>query len=405
MSRGRELLSGPVVNALAAAARLGALFALGRLVAERLGGAGLLALGQWQNLLAIAVGLGGNALQSGFQQGMARRGNRSSWFCVGIFCGQFLTLAGCLAALALCGTGFLRLPSGATWPAPLWLLPVALLASLSVALQGSAAGIGRLGHLSGWLSLSGLLQLLCMAPFLGSLQGLAKGFLLATALQAAAALVLLPHPKLHLPSRARMAATLRAWLPWILAGLLPALLAPFQQLLLRQLALSHDAMQAGYWQGAVRLSDTLFPLWSAAATAWILPRLARDPSRQFLSHAVARSFLGAAALGLAVTVGASLALRLAYGAAFLPAAPYLRLQAAVEVIRALSLPFALSLMARGRLGIFLSLEAASTVLQLGLALFLIPHFGTLALPLAALLENLAYCLCAMWLVKADFRNS
>lgn len=405
MSRGRELLSGPVANALAAAARLGALFALGRLIAERLGGAGLLALGQWQNLLAIAVGVGGNALQSGFQQGMARRGNRPVWFCVGVFCGQFLALSGCLVALALCSTGFLRLPSGTAWPTPLWLLPVALLATFSVALQGTAAGIGRMGHLSGWLSLSGLLQFACMAPFLGSLKGLAEGFLLATALQAAAALVLLPRPKLHLPSRTRLIATLRAWLPWILAGLLPAILAPFQQLLLRQLALSHDALQAGYWQGAVRLSDTLFPLWSAAATAWILPRLARDPSRQFLSHAVARSFLGAAALGIAVAVGASLALRLAYGAAFLPAVPYLRLQVTVEATRALSLPFALFLMARGRLGIFLSLEAASTALQLGLAILLIPHFGILALPLAALLENLAYCFCAMRLVKADFRNS
>jgi hypothetical protein len=351
------------------------------------------------------VGIGGNALQSGFQQGMARRGNRPSWFCVGILWGQILTSTGCLAALALCGAGFLHLPSGAAWPMPLWLLPTALLASLSVALQGTAAGIGRLGRLSGWLSLSGLLQFACMAPFLGSLEGLAKGFLLATALQAAAALFLLPRPRLLLPSKARLAATLRAWLPWILAGALPALLAPAQQMLLRQMALSRDSVQAGYWQGAIRLSDTLFPLWSAAATAWILPRLACAPSRRFLTKAIARSFLGAAALGFVVAAGAPLALRLAYGESFLPAASYLRLQASVEVVRALSLPFALSLMAHERIAAFLSLEAASMFLQLGLAAFLTPHLGVMALPLAALLENGIYCLCVMRLAKADFQAS
>lgn len=392
-------LRGPAWNALANLVRIASLFLLGRTIATQLGGEGLLALGQWQNLVGIGTVLGGNALQHGFQQGMAAHSDRAQWLGSGLLLGQILSFLACSLLLAARALGLVHFPS---WgPAiPFLLLAACSLGSLQTNLQGATAGQERMGRLSLWLAVSGVLQVLLILPFATSLPRLGIGLLLAPALLGLFSLKALPFPR---PRLSRLRHWLRLWLPFLSVGIAPGIASPLAQIALRQLAVGFDPTQAGLWQAATRLSDSVFPLWSAAAAAWILPRLARPQDRPTLLASMKVSLSGSLPLCLALMLFAPLALRLAFGAPFQGGAEILRWQCATELVRAVGLPFSLFLIARGRAWTFAGLEIASPLLQVGLSAFLLPRIGILALPIAAFCENAAFGLGAWWFGKADLR--
>lgn len=395
----RSWLGGPAGYALGSALRMAALFLLGRLVAQRLGGEGLLAMGQWQNLIGVGVALGGHALQSGLQQGMASRPDPAGWLGAGLLLGQLLSFAGTAILLGLHALGLVAIPMG-TAAAPALLFLACAAGSLYGNLQACAAGEGRMDRLNLWLAFTGILQLGWLLPFTGSLPGISIGLLTLPVLLAVLGWFLLPHPRPHL---ARVREQAKAWLPFLSIGLLPGIATQLMQIQLRQLAMAHDLHQAGLWQAGTRLSDTLFPVWSAAATAWILPRLAAGgiaPRR-----ALAVSLAGTLPLALGLSLLAPLALDLALGQGFHEASGVLRLQCATEAVRAASLPFSLLLISKARARTYVSLEVGSNAVQFALALFLLPHLGILALPIAALCENLLYGVVAWRLCKADLRPS
>jgi len=394
-------LRGPAGNALANLARIAALFLLGRTIATQLGGDGLLALGQWQNLVGIGTVLGGNALQHGFQQGMAAHSDRAQWLGSGLLLGQILSFLACSLLLAARALGLVHFP---TWGplVPFLLLAACSLGSLQTNLQGAAAGQERMGRLSLWLAVSGILQVLTILPFATSVPRLGIGLLLAPVLLGLLSLKALPFPRPRL-SRLRLRHWLRLWLPFLSIGIAPGIASPLAQIALRQLAMGFDPTQAGLWQAAQRLSDSTFPLWSAAAAAWILPRLARPQDRPTLLATLKMSLSGTLPLCLGLGLLAPLALRLAFGAPFQGGAEILRLQCATELVRAVGLPFSLFLIARGRAWAFAGLEIASPVVQVGLSALLLPRIGILALPVSAFCENAAFGLGAWWFGKADLR--
>lgn len=395
----RAALGGPVGYALGSVLRMAALFLLGRLVAQRLGGEGLLAMGQWQNLIGVGVALGGHALQAGLQQGMSTRSDRAGWLGTGLLLGQVLSFAGTATLLALHGLGFVTIPAGMA-AAPLLLFVACAAGSLYGNLQACAAGEGRMDRLNPWLAVTGLLQLAWMLPFLGNLASFSVGILTLPLLLGILAWFLLPHPRPHL---GRFGEHARAWLPFLSIGLLPGITAQLMQIQIRQLAMGFDLQQAGQWQAGMRLSDTLFPVWTAAATAWILPRLSAggiSPRR-----ALGVSLAGTIPLALGLSLLAPLALDLALGQGFREAAGVLRLQCLTEIVRAASLPLSLLLISKARAGTYVALEVGSNLVQFGLAFAFLPHWGILALPIAAVCENLVYGVVAWRVCKADLRPS
>jgi hypothetical protein len=74
---------------------------------------------------------------------------------------------------------------------------------------------------------------------------------------------------------------------------------------------------------------------------------------------------------------------------------------ATELVRALGLPLSLILIARRRASGFVALELAGNGFQLLTAWLLLPRLGVIALPVAALGENLLYGLGAWRMCKAD----
>jgi len=381
----RGILTGPVGNAVGNLLRMACLFLLGRLVAQRLGGDGLLAMGQWQNLVGLGTALGGNALQAGFQQGMAEEVGRMPRLGCGLALGQFLSLLSCGALALAAATGAIRIPAGGS----MFVLVLACAGgALHVNLQGTAAGIGRMGRLNAWVTISGLVPLALIASVARDIQSLSLALLCTPVLLGLGAWFALPHPRPSLPQR----RSLPLWLPFLSIGVLPVLAGQVLQILLRQMAISHGAPQAALWQGAQRIVDTAFPVWSAAATAWILPRMARAPERPDWLRSLGTSLGGTLPLALLLALAAPWALRLALGQAFQDAAPILRWQCMTEIVRAIGLPMTLLLIAQGRARTFVLLETASLCLQFALAWLLIPSLGMVALPVAGLLEN---TLCAI----------
>lgn len=388
----RGILTGPVGNAVGNLLRMACLFLLGRLVAQRLGGEGLLAMGQWQNLVGLGTALGGNALQAGFQQGMAEEAGRRARLGCGLALGQFLSLLSCGALALAAATGAIRIPAGGSM---FFLVLACAGGTLHVNLQGTAAGIGRLGRLNAWVTVSGLVPLVLIASVARDVRSLSLALLCTPFLLGLAAWFALPHPRPSLPER----RSLTLWLPFLSIGVLPVLAGQVLQILLRQMAISHGAPQAALWQGAQRIVDTAFPVWSAAATAWILPRMARAPERPDWLRSLGTSLGGTLPLALLLALSAPLALRLALGQAFQDGAPILRWQCMTEIVRAIGLPMTLLLVAQGRARTFVLLETASLCLQLALAWLLIPSLGMVALPVAGLLENTLYAIALFAILR------
>lgn len=393
----RSLLGGPAGYALGNVLRMAALFLLGRLVVQRLGGEGLLAMGQWQNLIGIGVALGGNALQSGLQSGISTRPDKAGWLGSGLLVGQFLSMAGTVAVLLLHAAGLIHFPA-APAAVPLVLFLSCAAGSLYGNLQACAAGEGRMDRLNLWLALTGILQLGWILPFCGSLEHFSVGVLSLPILLGMLAWFLLPHP---VPTLHDARANLMAWLPFLSIGLLPGITTQLMQIQIRQLAIAHDLHQAGLWQAGTRLSDTLLPVWTAAATAWILPRLSSGRTTPLRSLQV--SLAGSLPLAILLAAAAPLALELALGRGFREAAGVLRLQCLTEVVRAATLPLSLLLISKARAGRFVALEIGSNLVQLGLAVLLLPRLGILGLPVASLAENLLYGVVAWRVCKADLR--
>jgi len=383
--RPERIISGPIGNAAGNVVRMACLFLLGRIVAQRLGGEGILALGQWQNLIGLGTALGGNALQAGFQQGMAARSDDRSWLGCGLLLGQILSFGSCIAIALAVALGGVNIPYGGSIAVAILFLACSA-GTLYVNLQGIAAGLEKMGRLNAWITASGLIPLVLIAFSAKDLSSLSLALLCTPILLGPLAWLFLPHPLPSLPDR----QTLSRWLPFLSIGVLPVLAGQVMQMMLRQLAIAHSSADAALWQGASRIVDTAFPVWSVAATAWILPRMSRSPQRPAWMESLGTSLAGTLPMAITLAVLAPLALRLALGTNFQAGAHILRWQCLTEIVRAMNLPMTLLLVAQGRARTFVILETGSLGLQYLLAWLLIPTLGMVALPMAGLVENLAY---------------
>jgi O-antigen/teichoic acid export membrane protein len=332
---------------------------------------------------------------------MSAHGNRAQWLGAGLLLGQILSFVVCTALLLGYATGLVHFP-GFTLATPVLLFLACSLGSLQTNLQGASAGLLRMGSLSRWLTISGVLQLLLIFPFTGSLPALGLGLLAATIGIGVLAIFALPHPKPAF-SRRRLPHWLRLWLPFLSIGIVPGIASPLAQIALRQLAIGHDPAHAALWQAAQRLSDSAFPLWSAAVAAWMLPRLSQPGGGPGIFHSIRISLAGSLPLCLGLGLFAPLVLQLAYGHGFEEASSILRLQCGVEMVRAFSLPFSLVLIAHKRAWTYASFEIIGPVMQVSLAAIFLPRIGILAIPLASLCENVVYGLGTWWVCKADLR--
>jgi O-antigen/teichoic acid export membrane protein len=190
---------------------------------------------------------------------------------------------------------------------------------------------------------------------------------------------------------------LLAWWPFLLAGLVPALLAPLGTLVLRDLALQSGWSAAGQWQAAIRLTDLVAQLWNGAVASWLLSHVAKQQGRESIRKPLWIATAGMAILCVCLAITAPLALWVAYGNGFADAVPLLRWQILSEVPRTLGWLLTTALIARKQLKQVMVLDLLGTLLMVGLAYALHAHLELRALPIASFLENLVFAGCALWL--------
>lgn len=391
---------GMVGNLAATAFRLGFMILVGREVAARLGSEGIVVMGQLQNLLSLGLALPAFALQPGIQQAIGSASptqvsTRSSW---ALAAGQILAALSGIAILWCATSGIVYLP-GSVHDVVWMFLPGLLGMAMIGNLQAIAAGKRDLKRLNLFIAVSGPLQAIWLFGWIhDGLQGLVPGILLFGLVATPLAFWFLSPFPLSWPRRDQWSEQIRVWAPLATMGAVSALLIPYLQINVRETVLKLGVGTTGNWQAAVRITDLLYGTWYGAFTAWALPRLSGPPESRPGFSRLALAPLGALALGAVLVLAGPLVLDIAYVGRFPLALDVLRLQCLAEFLRACGLPFAIILIARRRTRIFIALELGSSLLQIALVRWWVPHLGPTGAPLAIALESTLYLVVTAWIV-------
>lgn len=332
----------------------------------------------WSALLTIPAGLGLPAylVREGAHQPDASIPLRR-------WADRRVLIAGLGAALVLVGLSTIPSAAGARW---LFLVaaPIPLLSSLSAIRRSLLQANGWVVR-SQWPHL--ILAPVVMLSILAMLW-IARGRLLPIELViCAVGVALLPwlvnSYQLHRkragqPLAQPLSPSLRSALPFMWLGGLYLLISRTDLIMLGTLKGAHDA---GIYAVASRIAE-LISLFMAAANTSLAPKISqlyrsgeRTILQRLLQQATRRIMLGSLPVAMVLFLGAPYLLHMLYGIDYQGGAPIMRTLAVAQIVVVVGGPLGTVLNMTGHERLNLLVMSAAALINAGLNLLLIPHFG------------------------------
>jgi antigen flippase len=169
---------------------------------------------------------------------------------------------------------------------------------------------------------------------------------------------------------------------------------------------------AGYFQAAWLISVTILGATSTALSTEFYPRVSQAVARRDDANALTNHQLEVTAslfgpIVISVTILAPLIIRLAYSSDFSPAAVQLRWQVAGDLLRSITWPLGLFMLALGASRLYLALEVSWHVIYLVCLRSTLGHLGLAAVGQCFTLATVVYLGCELVILGrlTDFRLS
>lgn len=166
---------------------------------------------------------------------------------------------------------------------------------------------------------------------------------------------------------AQLVANFKPWRSYVAMGLVPVILSPLLYLFVRSFLGNHFGWDvAGFWQGAMRISDFFVVVFSSVLGVVLLPKLSAAPSKEAFFGILKPSLLRI--LGIALVMVLLLAIFreqvicIALTEKFLPLENFIRIQFVGDFFKAGCWCLGLALIARGQTLRFLLSEIGADVL-------------------------------------------
>lgn len=399
----RKVLGG----GLATLFRIGITFGVNKVLAMTLGPAGFAVVGQFQNFLLAGQASGSLGMQNGWVSLTARFRHHPDLSAVWSSGLRITAWASLVSGIAIALSAWL-LPIPLFFPganpqdvrlAILLAAPGTIAITLSLLCQSVANGLGRHKMWETLVSVAAFLQGLWVLLFLWG------GFPVLPVL-ATQSLVVAPLSLFVLSRRGFSLHHIKAkpiafpaWFQYALMGILPMLLSPIAQTIVRSRVGSELGIDsAGLWQGAWRISDFFNVGFSALLGAVLLPQFAADHGKEIPLRKIIKSMVLVMICSSALVSGMVLfrveLVEIVLSKEFHGLSPHLPIQLLGDVFRSGGWVLGLALLAQQATKTFLFLEGFSHILFVGITWFGISHFGLDAPFLAYAIENFTYLVIA-----------
>lgn len=391
-----------LLSALVSISRAVVLFIINKAVATSFGPSGIAAMSQIQYALATAQALGGKSLQNGIirytKDSSPENGANHLGAALSISTAGALLSSACLIGFQLLSPPDLVSSAFTVWV--YGIVPFSIFSSSATTIW-LAFRQGQRRYIRWFLiSFGGLAvqagTLLSLIQF-KDIDGLIAALFLFPILQCALCLFdIVPRGIFSYFARTTVSA-IQELKPFLIAGIVSIGLSPLVQIaLLSRVASTSGILEAGLWQGTVRLSDIALGLVSTTLATWYLPAINHAETKRAAAKALL-SILGfgliLSALGLlcAVLAGSKI-LAITFDSSFSAAGSYLILQVGVFGLQYMSWTLGSFFIIKGNPKEFIVLEVISQIICFSIGWCLIPLFGVLGIYAAFIGEGILYCI-------------
>ncbi|MCF0224349.1 MAG: O-antigen translocase [Fibrobacter sp.] len=194
------------------------------------------------------------------------------------------------------------------------------------------------------------------------------------------------------------------WMSYALMGIIPMILAPIVQTIIRTNVTSNFGVDAaGIWQSVWKISDFLMMVMSAVLTVVILPKVSKNMTRmEFFSifdSILAKIMIFSFVAVLALFLGRNILVAVLLSSAYMGAVDYLPLQLLGDFFRAGGVALALVLIARSETKKFLTIEISSEIFLAVSSVVAMKFFEFNGPMLGYALENFLYFVVLFFVVR------
>lgn len=369
-------------SAVATAFRIACVFVTNKFLAAVMGPVGFALVGQLQNLITLGQGTSSLALQNGWISLTARyKDDEKSlgpiWrggFRLSVYASIFTAIVFALFAfLAPLQTIFPGVPTRYMQAAIFFAIPGMIALTVTAICSSVMCGLSDYKR---WAAITTVSSVLNCVWIVLMVQTKSLTVLSAVASQSIVSCVFViwnAHRGGFRYKRfgARLVANFKPWRNYAAMGLVPVILSPLLYLLIRSFLGNHFGWDiAGFWQGAMRISDFLIVVFSSVLGVVLLPKLSAATSKEAFFEILKPSLLRILGIALAMVLLLAIfrekVIVIALTEKFLPLGSLILPQFIGDFFKVGCWCLGLALVARGETLRFLLVEIGADILFAGL---------------------------------------